>query len=185
MDHDTRRRLSLAQIGAVVAILGTVITTGFLIADRVRKDPPEVLAVALTNVGTTPSVTLRDHLAGTRRLERFLRNAAASGLSRSDLRPVLATPGVEVVYDLTIDGPPGRKLRVAATLFRAGSGRPIPNSGLEQRTAYVSEAESDKLTDRVWVPRPPGAVRYVTRVDVLDDGDVTVASATTPPFRLP
>jgi hypothetical protein len=184
-DHDAKRRLSLAQISVLVGILGTVVTTAFLIADRVGMDAPEVLAAELTNVRTTPSVTLHDHLAGTRRLERFIRNGAASGISSSDLRAVLATQGVEVAYDLTIEGPPGRKLRVAATLFRARSGRPMPNTGLEQRTSYVSEAKSDKLTDRVWVPAPPAAGRYVTRVDVIGDGDVTVASATTPPFRLP
>jgi hypothetical protein len=177
----------LAQASVLVGILGTLATIVFLIVDHLPDDeaPPAVLNVDIDSVRALDGVSLRDHLAAARRLERFERNGREAGIPRGELRALLGRPGVELTYELLIEGDPGRRLRVETTLYRDGTRRALEDpSGLEQINDYVSEARSDQLEDRVWVPRPVRAGRYYAELDVIDERGRIVASRRTGSFRV-
>jgi len=184
------RRITLSQVSVVVGIVSAVVATGFLIADRLGGDPAgspapvRKLAVELSAVRATPQVSLATHLAATRRLDRFAAGSRNAGLAEGTRRALLRTPGVEVAYHVRIQGPPGRRVSLATTLFRRGSRRPLPADGLEQRTTYVSEAVTDELSDRVWVPAPARPGAYVAELDVLDERRESIANASTGAFRI-
>ena len=169
----------------LVGIVGTLATVAFLIIDHFPDDdqPPAVLNVDIDSVAALDGVSLRDHLSAARRLSRFESRSHEAGIPPRELRALLARAGVEFTYELLIEGDPGRRLRVEATLYRTGTRRALEDpSGLEQVNRYVSEAQSDELEDRVWVPRPVRPGRYYAELAVIDERGRIVASRRTGAF---
>jgi hypothetical protein len=180
-------RLTLAQASVLVGIAGTLATVAFLVIDHLPEDAaaPAVLNVDIDSVSALDGVSLREYLRAARRLERFERNSRAAGVPAGAQRALLGRPGVELTYELLIEGDPGRRLTVETTLYRSGTRKALEDpSGLEQINSYVSEARSDQLQDRVWVPQPGRTGRYYAQLDVIDERGHIVASRRTVSFRV-
>jgi hypothetical protein len=170
---------------AIAAIVGAV----FLVTDRLpTESPPETLSASLSDLSVEWRVTFKRFLAAKGHLQQYSTRVRATGLPTQKLNNMLNTIGIQVTYQLAVQGPPGRRLELKPRIYQAHGLIPAKTPRLTQSEIYKSEAWRDEQPDRTWIPYPLHAGTYYIQLDMTErrnDGpDQLVATARTDKFRV-
>jgi hypothetical protein len=181
---------ALAAIIGLLILLGAHLPWGGEEKGGGAATAPRVLDVRITNTRIDRDVTYDSFLRTLGKLRTYLESARSAGLPPPAIREQRRMPGVEIGFELQVVGPPGRKLQLTPTVYRA-HGRvlaTIPQIAAHQTEHYTSEAWKDRSGSATWAPYPtePGDYYVDLSVDAIEKGGGSefVESARTEPFHV-
>jgi hypothetical protein len=171
----TRTTARVIRAGEVATALAAIVGLLFLVGDRLpwgdAAPAPRVLRVSVGNITIDEPVRYGSFLRTIDGRESYEAGARARGIPPPVVQAQLNTPGVEVAFDLKIDGPPGRQLELTPRVYKA-HGRiaaDMPAIAPVQTEHFRSEAWNELGPSSTWVSYPAARGEYYIelRVDEL------------------
>jgi hypothetical protein len=175
---------AVVSASALVAVVGAVLGLLFVLWPELRPDePPPAMGAELGEAKLEPNVTLGDFVA--RRGDALRRQAPET---REFTPEQLARAGAILTFQAVIEGYEGERCTVRWSTFDAGTGRRLagPANLVDQDgwpTKYITPtAGRDQVDAEIWLPLPREPGPFFARVELLDPGEVRLASLDSPAF---
>jgi hypothetical protein len=171
-------------LGAILAAL--VLAVPGSVQNWIRPGPPPKLAAEINNVRITdPRMSLGDFMIdyfdlpadAARHSDQLRTFLAERGLPTAVADADLQTLGSVIAFDATFYGLAGRPCLVEWTIYDADSQQPVPDGYLRDQPAFphgrlIPEAQEDRASERIWVPRPPRSGEFFVRLEIFEDTQV-------------
>jgi hypothetical protein len=168
-----RPRALAGMIAGIVVFAGGVLG---VVEKLTPGGPPPAPAAAIGEPSATPDVALRNYLDNEPgQLNGFLANAKAQGVSTAELRPLLASIGVEATFSVDLSGTVGSVFDVTRNMYSAVGDARVPEAAttVVPPPRFVLHGSPRHFVDSTWIADPPHAGRYLIELVVLDaHGDV-------------
>jgi hypothetical protein len=172
------------MVAAVVACLVGIVTLAEKLA---AGGPPPAPEAVISEPSATPEVRLRAFLdSEPGKLNAFVAQTQAQGVSSAELTPVLESMGVEATFTLDLSGQPGTAFDVMRNMFAVNGNVRIPEADttVVPPPSYVLHAAHEHFVDSTWIDDPPHAGRYYIELVVLDAHGDVLAHESSNEFRL-
>lgn len=154
-------------------MVASAVALAFSAWPALRPDPRELIAAKLRVEAVEPAVTFGDYL---RRTGYRVKGARASDLLRAR--------GYVVYLQTKIEGRKHGDLLLNQVLYRASTGRRIPDQGPTQDAYFRADTPNDQWINQVFVPDPPYDFAVFVRLEMFD-GKALLAFADTRPLGPP